>query len=99
MNTLLDTCLEFQKYSVLDEVKLALFMNRNFRRIGMIELNMEKYTDTNRFISLMALLRESELTAPMPANLAEALNKYESVLHENAYFDFTMIMSENPQAF
>jgi hypothetical protein len=41
-----DTCLEYQKFDVLDEVKQALFVNRTFKRNGMLDLGMEKYKTT-----------------------------------------------------
>jgi len=88
---------EYQKFSVLDEIKLKLFIDRNFNRIGMPELNMEIFKDTNRFVQFMGIVRESELTTneeDLPGEIKEALEKYENTLLENAYFDFTMIMTQ-----
>lgn len=94
MNTLQDAVLEFQKYSVLDEVKLALFVNKTYKVNGFLDLEMNKYIDTKHFTTLMGLIRESQLTGPLPPRLQSALAKYEATLHKYAYFDFTMIMSE-----
>jgi len=88
---------EYQKFSVLDEIKLKLFIDRNFNRIGMPELNMEIFKDTNRFVQLMGIVRESELTMPkeeIPQEIKTALEQYENTLTENAFFDFTMIMTK-----
>jgi DNA helicase-2/ATP-dependent DNA helicase PcrA len=88
---------KFQKYSVLDDIKLKLFIDRNFDKIGMQELNMEKYKDTKHFVSLMSIVRESELTAPteeIPEDITTALQCYEQTLKDAAYFDFTMIMTK-----
>lgn len=88
---------EYQKYSVLDDIKLKLFIDRNFARIGMKDLNMEMFKDTNHFAQLMSIVRESELTAPkegIPLEITNALSSYEQTLMGAAYFDFTMIMTK-----
>jgi DNA helicase II / ATP-dependent DNA helicase PcrA len=102
LKTLQDHIYEYQKFSILDEVKLKLFVNRNFNKIGMKDLGMEIYYDTSRFIQLMGILRESELTTPkneIPEEIRTALLNYENTLTEASYFDFTMIMSKTYQSF
>lgn len=96
LNILQEYKYEYQKFSVLDEIKLKLFIDKNFKHIGMENLSMEKFKDTGHFIALMGILREAQFhdKASVPANLFEALEKYETVLKRNCYFDFTMIMSE-----
>jgi DNA helicase-2/ATP-dependent DNA helicase PcrA len=94
LNVLQDSCLEYQKFDVLDEVKQALFINRTFKRNGMLDLGMEKYKDTQHFTNLMSLVRESEVTADLPDAIKQALEKYESALKDSCWFDFTMILSE-----
>jgi DNA helicase-2/ATP-dependent DNA helicase PcrA len=37
---------EYQKFTVLDEVKLKLFTNRYYKEIGMPDLQMERYKHT-----------------------------------------------------
>lgn len=85
---------EYEKFSVLDEVKQKLFIDRNFSRIGMKELNMERFKDTGLFISLISILRESEFAdvEKVPTQLMAALTKYEETMANAAYFDFTAIM-------
>lgn len=88
---------EYQKYSVLDDIKLRLFIDRNFNKIGMRDLNMEVFKDTGHFSQLMSIVRESELTAPteeIPEEITKALASYEQTLMNAAYFDFTMIMTK-----
>jgi DNA helicase-2/ATP-dependent DNA helicase PcrA len=88
---------EYQKYSVLDDIKLKLFIDRNFTKIGMRDLNMEVYKDTGHFSQLMSIVRESELTTPteeIPQDIAKSLASYEQTLMDAAYFDFTMIMTK-----
>lgn len=96
LNILQEYKYEHQKFSVLDEVKLKLFIDKNFKNIGMQDLEMERFKDTGHFISLMGILREAQFKdkSEVPTQLFNALNKYESVLKKNCYFDFTMIMSE-----
>ena len=94
LQTLQDNILEFQKYSILDEIRLKLFVDRNFRDIGMTDLNMDIFTDTGHFINMMTIIRESELAAPLPPEIKTALNKYESCLTKSCYFDYTMIQTK-----
>jgi DNA helicase-2/ATP-dependent DNA helicase PcrA len=62
LNVLQQHKYEFQKFSVLDEIKLKLFVDRNFDKIGMKDLNMDRYKDTGYFTQLMVIVRESEFT-------------------------------------
>lgn len=96
LNVLRDYKYEFQKYSVLDEIKLKLFVDRNFNTIGMKVLDMQRFTDTGYFIQLMGILREAEFVdrTTVPQDLFDALDQYESTLKKHCYLDFTMIMTE-----
>lgn len=94
LRTLQDNILEYQKFSILDEIKLKLFVDRNFNRIGMTGLNMQIYKDTGYFIQMMTIIRESELALPLPNEIKLALEKYERLLIQNCYFDFTMIQTK-----
>ncbi|MHB0888053.1 ATP-dependent helicase [Acidithiobacillus sp.] len=96
LRALQDHVYEFQKYNVLDEIKLKLFVDRYFKFIGMQDLGMEWGKDTSRFVALMGIMREAEL-APgkqYPADLLAALQQYEETLRQHCYFDFTMVMTE-----
>lgn len=96
MNALQEYKYEFQKFSVLDEIKLKLFVDKNYKWIGMEDLNMEKFKDTGHFIQLMGVVRESEFEDSVnpPQDIMDALEKYESILLDNCYLDFTMIMTK-----
>jgi DNA helicase-2/ATP-dependent DNA helicase PcrA len=80
----------------LDEIKLKLFLDRNFSDSGMTLLNMEKYKDTGYFVQLMGLLREAKFKAGIivPDDLKKAKEKYENLLLNHCYLDFTMIMTK-----
>ena len=69
LKALRDNEIGYQKYNVLDEIKLRLFVDKNYKEIGMRDItkignpdvNMKMFTDTNRFVQLMNIIRESEL--------------------------------------
>lgn len=96
LNALQEYKYEYQKFSVLDEITLKLFVDKNFKQIGMQDISMERFKDTGRFVALMSLLREAQFhnRDDVPENLFEALHKYETILRKHCYFDFTMIMSD-----
>lgn len=96
LNILRNHKYELQKFSVLDEIKLKLFVDRNFDRIGMRLLDMERFVDTGHFIQLMGILREADFLNPtqVPPELFVSLGQYEKILNESCYFDFTMIMTK-----
>ncbi|PWT71225.1 MAG: hypothetical protein C5B59_18435 [Bacteroidetes bacterium] len=96
LNVLQDYKYEFQKFSVLDEIKLKLFVERMFNTIGMKDLNMERFKDTGHFIQLMGILREAEFgnRADVPEELFSAVDSYETTLLHSCYLDFTMIMTK-----
>jgi DNA helicase-2/ATP-dependent DNA helicase PcrA len=96
LNVLQEYNYDFQKFSVLDEIKLKLFVERKFGTIGMKDLNMERFKDTGYFVQLMGILREVDFhnRADVPGDLFTALEKYENTLMESCYLDFTMIMTK-----
>lgn len=96
LNIIQDNVYEFQKYSVLDEIKLKLFIDKYYNDIGMAEVGMNRYTDTNFFVSIMTILREAEIDPEeeLPIKWNNSLISYESKLKSHSYFDFTMIMTE-----
>ncbi|MDD1523791.1 ATP-dependent helicase [Riemerella anatipestifer] len=94
LKTLQNNKYHYQKYSVLDEVKLKLFLDKNFKHTGMTELNLDRFKDTGHYISLISALRESETLEDIEESFTQALMKYNELLHKNYYFDFSMIMTE-----
>lgn len=56
LNMLQEFLPEFQSFSVLDEVHTKLFVERYYEKIGMVDLNMQKYIKTDLFIRVMSLL-------------------------------------------
>lgn len=95
LQSLQDNIYEYQKFSILDEIKLKLFVDKYYSSIGMANVGMDRYKDTGRFINIMGLLRETDIAEgeTLPEEWKEALQTYESKLVEHSYFDFTMIMT------
>lgn len=91
-----DNIYEFQKFSVLDEIKLKLFIDKYYNKIGIADLGLKRYEDTNRFMTVLSVLREAEIESgkELPSEWLEVQLRYEETLKDHAYFDFTMIMSE-----
>lgn len=91
-----DNIFKFQKYSILDDIKQKLFVDKYYNIIGMASVGMDRYTDTGRFLAIMALFREAELNdgVELPEEWKDAVKSYEDTLHRHSYFDFTMIMTE-----
>lgn len=100
-NLLQNELFDYQNFSVLDEIKLKIFVDKYYDSIGMKKIvkvsnnqNMKRFTDTSIFISLMNSIRELNLYEKAPSNLLSALDEYKKKLIEHKYFDFTMIMEE-----
>lgn len=50
---------EFQKFTVLNEIRTKLFIEKNYDTCGMSDLGLRKYVETNLFLSVMSLLNEN----------------------------------------
>ncbi len=95
---------EFQKFSVLDEIRLKLFVDKHYKVIGMKDIcqidaphtPMKMFVDTDKFIQIMNIVSEARVKEgrSIPETILEAREKYENTLKENGYLDFSMIMSE-----
>ena len=96
LKVLQDLIYQYQKFSILDSIKLKLFVDRYFNTVGMKDMNMARFKDTDRFISAMSIIRESEISEgyQIPGEVTSALEKYTLCLTDHCYFDFTMIMTE-----
>jgi DNA helicase-2/ATP-dependent DNA helicase PcrA len=94
----------YQNFSVLDEIKLRLFVDKYFDIIGMkdvtklsnSDISLKRFVNTSIFVRIMDILRESNLKQGkvFPANLIQAKKKYEETLISKKHFDFSMIMEK-----
>lgn len=89
---------EFQSFSVLDEVHTKLFVERYYEEIGMVELGLQKYIETDLFIHVMSLLNENWYDShKWSADVQEAFEKYRKKLYAEKYFDYSLILREMVQ--
>jgi DNA helicase-2/ATP-dependent DNA helicase PcrA len=91
-----DNIFEYQKFAILDEIKLKLFIDKYYSEVGMAGAGLDRYKDTGRYISILSILREAELTegTELPEEWSDALHDYQQTLFNHSYFDFTTIMTE-----
>lgn len=102
LKSLQDNLYKYQNYSVLDEIKLKIFVDKYYEQIGMkyvlkntSNTPMRRFVDTSNFISIMGILREMNLDQnTIPENLKIALDLYKKTLNKKRYFDFSMIIDE-----
>ncbi len=104
LKELQDNEYEYQSYSVLDEIKLKLFIDKNYETIGMKDIvklsnpniSLRRFIDTSLFVRIMDIIRESDPAegTNLPENFKIARAKYEATLSSKKYFDFSMIMDK-----
>ena len=93
LSILQDYVSDYQKFTVLDEVKTKIFIDKNFNTVGMKHLNMEIFKDTNIYMALIEILRESEIEKKrVPEHIQKALDDYNTCFLEHNFFDYSMIM-------
>jgi DNA helicase-2/ATP-dependent DNA helicase PcrA len=95
---------KYQNFSVLDEIKLKLFVDKHYNNIGMKEItklsnqkvSLRRFVDTSIFTRTMDIIRESELSdgEDIPNNILKAREKYEQILTSQKFFDFSMILDK-----
>lgn len=95
---------KYQSFSVLDEIKLKLFIDKHYDSIGMKEVKklanpstcLRRFIDTSLFVRIMNIVRESESKngTAFPKSILTAKKKYQDVLISKRYFDFSMIMEK-----
>jgi DNA helicase-2/ATP-dependent DNA helicase PcrA len=94
---------KYLKYEVLNEVQQTLFVDRHSRASGLTQSTtlsgqtLKRYTDTRNFISAMNILREDRPVSPdrLKGNsVAAQLSRYEHLLHDRGYLDYSGILRE-----
>ena len=94
----------YQSFSVLDDIKLKLFIDKYYDIIGMKEVtklsnpsvSLRRFIDTSLFVKIMDIVRESEVKDGMhfSKKILDAKKQYEKTLLSKRYFDFSMIMEK-----
>ncbi|MDE5421740.1 ATP-dependent helicase [Ancylomarina sp. DW003] len=93
---------DYQKFSVLDEIKQKLFIDKYYNVNGMKDVtklskpsvSLRRFLDTSLFTRVLDIVRESDLNSELPKNIKDAKRKYEENLKKHNLFDFTMIIDE-----
>ena len=94
---------EYMKYDVLNEVQLALFVDRHSKASGLTQSTtldgtpLKRYTDTRHYVSALGILREDQARDPKELagnSVAAKLHAYEGLLHEKGYLDYSAILKE-----
>lgn len=86
---------EFQSFSVLDEIHLKLFIERYYEEIGMTDIGLQKYIETDLFVSVMSMLNENwHDSHKWSADVQTAFEKYRKKLYDEKYFDYSLILRE-----
>ena len=86
---------EFQSFSVLDEIHTKLFVERYYEEIGMADLDLKKYIETDLFVSVMSLLNENWYDSDRwSGEVQSAFQKYKDKLYAEHYFDYSLILRE-----
>lgn len=102
LSALKDNVFEYQNFEVLDEIRLKLYVDKYYNSIGMTQVArighpdtiLRRYVDSGIFTRMMDILRESELSRPLPANVERAKSMYEKALLDRHHFDFSMCMDK-----
>jgi len=105
LHFLKDEIYGFQKYEILDEIKLKMFVDKYFNKIEINRLNcttskgvrpLRIFTDTSIFLSMVSVFREADLieNSRIDKDLIDVIDNYEKILKEKNYLDFGMILTE-----
>ncbi len=95
LNMLQEFLPKFQSFSVLDEIHTKLFVERYYDEIGMTDIGLQKYVETNLFIHVMSMLNENWYDShKWSTDIQTAFEKYRKKLYDEKYFDYSLILRE-----
>ncbi len=91
----------YLKYTVLDEIRQRLLIDRNSRKSGLAQTpllnggNLERWKDSRLYQSLLSIYIESDLDPLLvPAAVHDAVAQYQELMHKSRYLDYSMIVAE-----
>lgn len=86
---------QFQKFTVLDEIKTKLYIEKNYNFCGMPDLGLKIYRETNLFLSVISTLNENWFDRDKwDEKTKTAVDKYKDALYRKNFFDYSLIMQE-----
>lgn len=90
------------KYQVLTDITARMLVDRNSKKSGLTECptlspntpHLRRYVNSSLYLQAMSVLREDEVDLEqVPQGVLEAYRKYQQLLHDHAYFDYTQMIS------
>ena len=82
---------EFLKFGVLNDVQARLLVDRYSLQSGLRDLGLKQFAESGLFLDIMETVREAEINWSLLSGhiVRNALDKYNNLLNDRAYFDFT----------
>jgi DNA helicase-2/ATP-dependent DNA helicase PcrA len=90
------------KFSVLTDVTARMLVDRNSKKSGLTECptispgtpHLRRYVNSALYLQAMSVLREDEIDIErIPQGVLESYRKYQLLLHQSAYFDYTQMIN------
>lgn len=95
LNMLQEYIPEFQAFNVYDDIHTKLFIERYYEDVGMEDLDLQKYIETDLFIKVMSLLNENWYdSAKWSSEVRIAFEKYQQKMYAEKHFDYSLILRE-----
>jgi len=91
---------KFMKYTVLNEVQTRLLVDRLSAQSGLKDIGLTRYKESGLYLDVLEVIREAKLDAARLEGhpVRTAVEKYEKLLDDRSYLDFTKIMTETAAA-
>ena len=92
----------FLKYSVLNEVQQRLLIDRHSNQSGLAHLStndgkpLKRWQDSKLYQRILSMIREAQIDEATLGNhpVRQALAKYNALLHQKRYLDYSTILTE-----
>lgn len=93
---------EYLKFSVLEDVRHRLFIDRHSRQSGLSSVpflngsgRLRRWLDSRLYQQLISILGEAEVDlTKIPPGVKSALEKYEGSMEEKGYLDYTAVIAK-----
>lgn len=91
---------EFLKFGVLTDVQARLLVDRYSTQSGLRDLELRRFRESRLFLDVLEVVREARIDRSHLEGHAvwRALEKYDGLLKEKAYFDYTKMMGDAVEA-
>jgi DNA helicase-2/ATP-dependent DNA helicase PcrA len=91
---------KFLKFGVLTEIQARLLVDRYSSQSGLRDLGLRRFAESQLFLDVLAAVREAKVDRSRLEGhpVWSALEKYDRLLEEKAYFDYTKMMGDAVKA-